>query len=144
MVAWHGHGTEGYDFVVLPGGGRCISVAGVEGHFSGPGLSWPELQRLVARGTLGTAAQRLLLFLPATGDANLPPDAVTDVARALLSVGNTTCGYDIAREAAEQLLAGGPRWTTEGEARVCDGDHAVRRAGGLPEDDLLAVTRALR
>jgi hypothetical protein len=144
IVAWHGHGTEGYDFVVLPGGDRCISVASVEGGFYGPGLYWPEAERLIERGHLGSTAQRLLLLLRALGDADTPTDVVGQAAKALLAVGNATCSYEIAVEAAQQLLKDETRWTMHGEVLLCDGRHAVRRPGGLPPEDLLKLTRALQ
>ena len=144
MIAWHGHGAEGYDFVVLPGDGRCISVAAVEGGFYGPGLSWPEAKRMIERGRLGSAGQRLLLLLRAWGDADTPVDVVNQVAEALLAVGNPTCAHETAAEAARQLVDDEARWTTQDEALVCDGERAVRRPGGLPLKDLIALTKALR
>ncbi|WP_319463061.1 hypothetical protein [Micromonospora sp. RTP1Z1] len=102
VVCWHGYDYEGgYDFLVLPdGSGRRISVAAREGHGYGPGLSWPEAERLVSRGRLGTRAQRLLLLLPALGDANTPKEAVGLAAAALLTVGSQACDPAVADEPA--------------------------------------------
>jgi hypothetical protein len=146
MVCWYGQDDEGgYDFLVLPAGsGRCISVAAVEGHGYGPGLSWPEAERLVERGQLGIAAQRLLLLLPALGDADTPTSAVGLVADALLTVGNSTCSRTVALQAAQQLLESEAQWVTQDGVLLCNDDHAVRRPGGLPSSDLFEVTRALR
>jgi hypothetical protein len=144
MVYWHGPDDEGgYDYVVLPEGGRCISVAAQEGHGHGPGLSWPEAWRLAERGTLGTAAQRLFLMLPALGDADVPKEAVDTVAAALREVVNPACDGSVARELAEELLEDPARWSRQGEALVCDDEHSVRAPGGLPSEDLLLVSRAL-
>lgn len=144
MIYWHGHDDEGgYDFVVLPEDGRCISVAAQEGHGHGPGLSWPEARRLAERGTLGTAAQRLFLLLPALGDADVPEEAVAAVAAALREVVNPACDGSVARDLAQELLEDPARWSRQGEALVCDYEYSVRAPGGLPPEDLLLVSRAL-
>ncbi|MEV6305539.1 hypothetical protein AB0M02_39415 [Actinoplanes sp. NPDC051861] len=145
VVLWHGYEFEGgYDFVVLPPGtDRCVSIAAVEGHGHGPGLSWPEVQRLVTHATVATPEQRLLLLLPALGDAETPDSAIDQVAAALLTVGNTDCPPKLAEEAARQILEDTAHWTTTHNTVTCDAEYAVRRPGGLSPSDLLLVTQAL-
>lgn len=137
--------TEGHDFLVLPGDGRCIAVAAIAAHSYGPGLSWPEAQRLIERGSLGSPAQRLLLLVRALGDGDSMAEMVEQVADALLAVGNAVCPRETAVEAARQLLEDrGGSWSMHGDVLVCDNDSAARRLGGLPPEDLLKVTRALQ
>jgi len=157
VVHWHGYDFEGgFDFLVLPdeaddaegaegaeGAGRCLSVAALEGHGYGPGLSWPEARRLVEWGRLGTPEQRLLLVLHALGDADTPEEAVAMVGSALLSVGNHDCDPTVAEQAARQLLECEVRWTWHDGALVCDNADATRTPGGLSLADLRLVTRAL-
>jgi hypothetical protein len=145
VVLWHGHDHEGgLDFLVLPHGtGRCLSVASVEGHDWGPGLSWPEALRLVDRGTLGTPAQRLVLLQPAIGDADAPATATALLADALIAVCAPDAGPVVARETARQLLDDPARWSRRDGALVCDAENSPRRIGGFPPDDLLLITRAL-
>ncbi|WP_433788780.1 hypothetical protein [Actinoplanes sp. CA-252034] len=137
--------TEGHEFVVLPGDGRCIAVASVGAHSFGPGVSWPEAQRLVERGVLGSSAQRLLLLVRALGDGDSMTDMVDQVADALLAVRNAACPRETAVEAARQLLEDrGGRWSVHGDVLVSDNEYAARRLGGLPPEDLLKVTQALQ
>ena len=105
-------------------------------------LSWPEAERFVSRGRLGTRAQRLLLLLPALGDANTPKEAVGLVAAALLTVGIQACDPAVADEAARELLEHPAHWTWQDEVLVCDYDHAVRRQGGMRPEDLLLAANA--
>ncbi|MEV6602450.1 hypothetical protein AB0M36_37215 [Actinoplanes sp. NPDC051346] len=146
LAIWHvADETEGHDFVVLPGDGRCISVAAVAAHSYGPGLSWPEAKRLIGRGTLGSAAQRLLLLVRALGDTDMPTDVVGRVAEALLAVGDAACSKETAMEAAQQLVTGREvRWSVQDDVLICDSEYAARRPGGLPPEDLVNVTQALR
>ncbi|MFC7529637.1 hypothetical protein [Actinoplanes sp. GCM10030250] len=145
FVSWHGSDFEGgYDYVVLPENtGRCLSIASMEGHGHGPGLSWPEARRLVDHGTLGTPGQRLLLILPALGDAAVPDEAIPQVAAALLAAGNPGCDPAVADHAARQLLADEAGWTWQGETLTCDFEYSVRNPNGLSPADLLLVTRTL-
>ncbi|MEU4619719.1 hypothetical protein AB0G04_07045 [Actinoplanes sp. NPDC023801] len=145
VVEWHGPDHEGgLDFVVLPHGtGRCLSVASVEGHGWGPGLSWPEALRLVDLGTLGTPAQRLLLLQPAIGDAGAPETAAALLADALIAVCAPGASPAVALETARQLLDRPARWFRQDGALICDAETSPRRGGGFPPDDLLLITRAL-
>jgi hypothetical protein len=145
VVEWHGYDHEGgLDFLVLPHGtGRCLSVASVEGHGWGPGLSWPEALRLVERGTLGTPAQRLFLLQPAIVDADAPASAAALLADALIAVCAPDANPAVAFETARQLLEGSTRWFRRDGALICDSEGSPRRAGGFPPEDLLLITRSL-
>jgi hypothetical protein len=134
-VIWHGPDFEGGDDCVVLAPGRAISVAAREGHGYGPGLSWPEFDRLA------TTPERLLLALPALGDAAAPPEAVERIAAALLTVGNDAPAA--ATEIARQILDNTAGWSWDGDLLLCDGEYAVRKKGGLADDDLLLVTRVL-
>ncbi|GAA4608632.1 hypothetical protein BJY16_006939 [Actinoplanes octamycinicus] len=135
QVIWHGHDFEGGDDYVVLTPGRAISVAAREGHGYGPGLSWAEFDRLA------TTPERLLLALPAFGDADAPPEAADRIAAAFTAVGKDAPAA--ATEAARQILDNPARWTTDEDVLVCDGDYAVRKRGGLPDADLRLVTATL-
>ncbi|MEW2040555.1 hypothetical protein AB0885_26365, partial [Streptomyces sp. NPDC005534] len=71
---------SGTDYLIThPAWSRPGHLASIEGHFSGPGLSWPELSAVAgsappgAEGVLDPGT-RLLLSLPAFGDADAPPE----------------------------------------------------------------------
>jgi hypothetical protein len=134
-IIWHGPDLEGGDDYVVLAPGRAISVAAREGHGYGPGLSWPEFHRIA------TTPQRLLLALPALGDADTPPEAAGLVAQALLTVGNDAPAA--AAAAAGQILESTAHWVGDDSLLVCDGEHAVRKPGALPDADLRLVTEAL-
>ncbi|WP_330455813.1 hypothetical protein OIB37_02390 [Streptomyces sp. NBC_00820] len=83
----------GTEYVVVhPEWGRPGFLATIDGHDSGPGLAWRELLHIAhtpvtdAPGIHDVHA-RLLLLLPALGDADLPDDAAAVVAEALISAG---------------------------------------------------------
>jgi hypothetical protein len=142
-------GTHGVDFVLCrPGGEHPLELANLEGHYFGPGLSWPELVATAAfsgapHGVVEPDA-RLLLLLPAFGDADLPSGATARVTAAL-----TSCGAGPAAGAlAETLLAGWRlRWRqNDVGAVVCNGRHSRRNPDGraaFSPTDLLEVTTAL-
>jgi hypothetical protein len=134
-IIWRGHDLEGGDDYVVLTPGRAISVAAREGHGYGPGLSWPEFRRIA------TTPQRLLLALPAFGDAETPPEAAELVAQALLTVGNDAPAA--AAAAARQILESAAHWVGDDRMLICDGEHAVRKPGALPDTDLRLVTAAL-
>jgi hypothetical protein len=134
-VIWHGPELEGGDDYVVLAPGRAISVAAREGHGYGPGLSWPEFRRIA------TTPQRVLLALPALGDADAPPEALELVTAALLTVGNNVPAA--AAAAARQILDSPVHWVGDERVLVCDGEYAVRKPGGLPDADLRLVTRIL-
>ncbi|MFF2814056.1 hypothetical protein ACFVT9_00835 [Kitasatospora cineracea] len=79
---------EGIDYLLHhPGWAAAEPPAGDEGCFSGPGLCWDELVAAVDNGLPGGSTAdphaRLLLLLPAFGDADAPAGAVERLAAAL-------------------------------------------------------------
>ncbi|MFI6036514.1 hypothetical protein ACIBBD_20540 [Streptomyces sp. NPDC051315] len=98
----------GTDYLLTgPDRPREERLASIEGHYGGPGLSWPDL--LAAAASAPADAEgvrdpdlRLLLLLPAFGDADTPvEEAVERISAALGSVG---VDAEAAPEAAERLL----------------------------------------
>ncbi|MEU5529396.1 hypothetical protein ABZ744_20920 [Micromonospora chersina] len=84
------HEDGGVDFLVLPSGGRdAIEIAGLDGHQTGPGLSWAELVAVAGRQHNPVRrAQTLMLLAPAFGDeAAENPDAVALLAEAMRTLG---------------------------------------------------------
>ncbi|MFB7668152.1 hypothetical protein ACFC1R_30235 [Kitasatospora sp. NPDC056138] len=79
---YHAHPDEaGVDYLVHhPDWDGAELLARDDGHFMGPGLSWPELVAVADNGLPGGTTTdpyaRLLLLLPACGDDALPQDAV--------------------------------------------------------------------
>lgn len=130
-----------------------LQLATVEGCFIGPGLSWQELTAIAhqppATASPLAVAGRLLMLLPALGDADLPDSAVSTLATALAQ----TTGTQEAQRVAEILLYETTaywkpahwRQDTNG-AIVCDGPHS-RRSTNSPHaftiDQTITVTRAL-
>jgi hypothetical protein len=145
VVCWHGVDFEGgSDYLVLPtGSGRALRVASAEGHGEGPGLSWPEVNQLARRGRLGTPAQRLMLLLPALGDADVPETAIEMVAQAVLEISDRADDAAMATEMARQLVDPDARWTRHGDALICDDEYSPRSLGRMTGEDLRLVTRAL-
>ncbi|MCX4821995.1 hypothetical protein OG883_19315 [Streptomyces sp. NBC_01142] len=79
-------------FVHHPEWGRLGHLGQMDGHDTGPGLSWKELTAIAADvpdGAEGLTdpAERFLTLLPMLGDIDTPHDAAAVVARAL-----TQCG----------------------------------------------------
>lgn len=146
----------GTDYLIThPDWDRDVPLASLEGHFSGPGLSWPELIAVADSAPARAAgvrdpALRLLLLLPAFGDADVPvAEAVSRISGALTAVG---VPESAAPEVAERLLDhpfwDGPTWATQGGSplsggttgpsplAVCDGRYSPRilppALGGIP------------
>ncbi|GIF02565.1 hypothetical protein [Actinoplanes siamensis] len=134
-ISWYGPNLEGGDDYVVLAPGRAVPIAARQGRGYGPGLSWPELTRIA------TTPRRLLLALPALGDADAPPEAVDQVTEALLTVGGDA--RPAAREVARQMLESPVCWVGDDDMLVCDGEFAVRTPGALPDADLRLVTQAL-
>ncbi|MFJ5216976.1 hypothetical protein ACIP98_19915 [Streptomyces sp. NPDC088354] len=99
-------------FITHPAWGRRGHLATADGHQAGPGLSWPELTHIArtpdpaAPGVQDPSA-RLLLLLPALGDADLPVDASDVVRDALIQVG---AAVDTAPSVAEALVSEHSLW----------------------------------
>jgi hypothetical protein len=144
----------GVDFVFCPaGGGGSLQLATLEGHFRGPGLSWPDLAAVSGSppsdyGVVDPAA-RLLLLLPAMGDGDLPATAAPMVASALAACGAGSASQQL----ADALLDDHPMWDLphwrrdkEG-AIVCDGQWSRRNpdaAGAFTPSEALEISLALR
>ncbi|MFI9318688.1 hypothetical protein ACIGXI_02710 [Kitasatospora aureofaciens] len=144
------------DFLVHhPAWGRFGFLGQFGPHGSGPGLSWPELVSLVrseadpdAEG-LRDHAQRLLLLLPALGDADTPlEEARRTVAGALAAVGFRP---DVVVEFAAQLLGEPerkPRWflTSDSPIPICSSNYSPRQvplALGITEEQTRTLATAL-
>lgn len=143
-------GDMGLDYLVSrPGRARDLRLASVEGCFAGPGLCWDELAAIAEHPPAGDddalldPARRLLMLLPALGDAGLPGTAVPAVAAALAAA---TPAPDPTRIAELLLQDGGAYWEPARWGRlsdgalVCDGRHSLR---GPENADALALTRDL-
>ncbi|MET7333335.1 hypothetical protein [Nonomuraea sp. NPDC005650] len=149
-------GDMGLDYVLAhPDWPHDLHLTAVEGNFIGPGLSWPELITIAnlppmsGDGALLDAASRLLILLPALGDADLPDTAVLTVAAALSEL---TTSPEPARIAEILLHDNQAYWepaTWQGlsnGAIVCDEPHSRRclgSSGAFTADRAIAVTRAL-
>ncbi|MFE7274533.1 hypothetical protein [Streptomyces sp. NPDC057623] len=143
----------GTDYLIThPDWDRHAFLASLDGHYSGPGLSWPELVAVAESAPAGAEGgvdpgARLLLLLPAFGDADVPEaEAVARISGALTEVG---VAEEAAPEVAEQLLDHpfweGPTWAVRGRSplsgttagpgsppALCDGLYSPRTvANGL-------------
>jgi hypothetical protein len=137
----------GVDYLVLPGGGaEAIPIAAIDGHQTGPGLSWPELAGVAARQPDPVRrARALLLLAPAFGDAAADtPEAVALVAEAMRALGATG---DVAAAAAMLVSDEVDFWGhVVWKAGVPDSDLAPRNPDGyfaLAEPERLQVVRLL-
>ncbi|MEV0900057.1 hypothetical protein [Actinoplanes sp. NPDC049802] len=140
-------GDSGWDYLLEPAGSdSVITFAALEGGFQGPGLSWRELLVVAAQtDSERTQAERLLLLLPAVGDADLPLDAEESVATAFTEVGGRP---EHRNEVASELLNasgrfwGSPTWVEYGGRYVCVGLHSPRN-GDAPADRHVLIAEAL-
>ncbi|NNN34847.1 hypothetical protein HLK59_31690 [Streptomyces sp. S3(2020)] len=108
----------GTDYLLTrPDHPRETLVAAIEGHQSGPGFSWPDLVSVAdsvppdAEGVCDPD-QRLLLLLPAFGDANVPEgEGVARISRALTTVGvSGEAAYAMADRFLDHPLWPAPSW----------------------------------
>jgi hypothetical protein len=142
-------GDAGWDYLLQPAGADdVIALAALEGGFRGPGLAWPELLAVAAQpDTAWTRAQRLLLLLPAVGDADITHDsgAAAEVANAFTAVGGRR---EHQRDVAAELLAasgrfwGSPAWAWHRGRYVCLGPHSPRKLEA-PADHHALIAEAL-
>ncbi|MFJ3671509.1 hypothetical protein ACIPSE_34105 [Streptomyces sp. NPDC090106] len=123
-----------------------------DGHFMGPGLSWPELVAAADNGIPGGSTMdphaRLLLLLPSFGDDEVPDDAVVRLTDALRAHTGVDDPESLAAVLLEDQGAPGPaRWTTAGRGfRVNDGAYSYRNPVNhfaLSADRLAQVAAAL-
>ncbi|MFD7444763.1 hypothetical protein [Streptomyces sp. NPDC059909] len=119
----------------------------------GPGLCWPELVALLdaPAGHDGVTDRhaRLLLLLPVLGDADVPAEAVSLVAEALMAHGAPPSCEPLAR----RLLQGHPAWgaapwffDADERSWICEGEHSPRRTplgDHLPDEQRAALERCL-
>ncbi|WP_280695635.1 hypothetical protein [Kitasatospora sp. GP82] len=155
----------GIDFLLAhPDWARPGSLASIEGHFAGPGLAWRELTHLARHPGNGPGITdprvRLLLLLPALGDADLPSDAAVTVASALAAIGTPPqVRATLAQALLDHPFWGSPAWYFEGAgsplgggspatgvSRVlrCTGDHSPRTVRfGLSADQDTRLAEAL-
>ncbi|MGP4092586.1 hypothetical protein [Streptomyces sp. KR55] len=157
---------SGTDYLIThPDWDRDAYLASLDGHCSGPGLSWTELLAVAESAPDGAqgvrdADVRLLLLLPAFGDAGIPvEEAVERISGALTAVG---VSGDQAPALAELFLEhpfwDGPTWTVQGRSplsgstaepsplAICDGSHSPRTvplALGITADQERALAEAL-
>ncbi|MFE9806874.1 hypothetical protein [Streptomyces sp. NPDC005548] len=169
-VLWIVHSNHPDDsstdyLITHPAWSRPGRLASIEGHFSGPGLSWTELSAVAGSAPPGAEGvldpdTRLLLLLPAFGDADAPPEAaVRRITDALTSAGMAA---DEARAAAGRFLDhpywDGPTWTVQGRSPLsgttaepsplplCDGPRSPRTvplARGITADQERALAAVL-
>ncbi|MFF5076412.1 hypothetical protein ACFY36_05130 [Actinoplanes sp. NPDC000266] len=137
----------GVDYLVLPGGGaKAVPIAAIDGHQTGPGLSWPELAGVAARQDDPIRrAQALLLLAPAFGDAAADtPEAVALFAGAMRTLGVTG---DVGKAAAMLVSDEVDFWGhIDWEDGVPDSDLAPRDPASvfaLAEPQRLLVERLL-
>jgi hypothetical protein len=102
-------GDAGWDYLLQPEGtDTVITLAALEGHFQGPALSWRDLVVVASQpDRTRSGAERLLLLLPAMGDANLPDEAEQLIAASLTAVGIRQRHQ---REVAHELLTASRRF----------------------------------
>ncbi|MGC0422751.1 hypothetical protein ABIA38_008296 [Embleya sp. AB8] len=102
------------------------------GHWRGPGLSWSELTQATDNalpgGTTTDPDTRLLLLLPALGDADLPSGAGARLAAVLRDrLGAAQPGRLAACMLRRQGMGGPARWSAGADGvRVNDGRYSLR------------------
>ncbi|MEU8660590.1 hypothetical protein [Actinoplanes philippinensis] len=130
-------GDAGWDYLLHPAGSdSVITLAALEGGFHGPGLNWPELLAVADQADPAwTREERLLLLLPAVGDADLAHDAEELIATAFTTVGGRP---DHRHEVAGELLTasrrfwGSPTWVEYQNHRICSNEHSPRNLAAPP------------
>ncbi|MGW7428976.1 hypothetical protein ACWGIN_05440 [Streptomyces sp. NPDC054861] len=151
-VVYRNHdGERGVDYLVHhPTWPAAEILAMDDGHFMGPGLSWPELSSAARRpGPHGVtdADTRLLLLFPALGDAHVP-----DAAAGLLTTALTALTViEDPAEVAKALLRNqgqweAAHWTTLDGTWINDGGHSYRNPAqpfAWPASRLTEISRAL-
>ena len=122
----------------------AIELATIEGHSRGPALSWAELVTASAQpDDRLSPTQRLLLLLPAYGDADTPQEAIDVVSAALAAVGAREHVRDLTAELLDSPFLESPQWTLTAGALVCSGPYANRGLGTMAAEDLAVVSSVL-
>ncbi|MFJ2745195.1 hypothetical protein ACIO3O_36685 [Streptomyces sp. NPDC087440] len=143
----------GVDYLLdHPDWATADQLAQDDGHFMGPGLSWPELAAAADRtppgGSTDDPHARLLLLLPALGDKALPDSATPRLAEALDARTAVDDPLRLATVLLDHQGAPGPaHWThlTSSHA-VNDGPLSFRNPANpfaLPPSHLARVSTAL-
>lgn len=123
-------GDAGWDYLLQPEGTDTVmTLAALEGHFRGPAFSWRDLVVVASQPDLTrSGAERLLLLLPAMGDANLPDEAEQLIAASLVAVG---VRQPYQREVARELLTASHRfWGARGPVTQPDLGASIAEAFG--------------
>lgn len=146
-------GEAGTDYLLHhPDWEEAEHLAQDDGHFMGPGLSWPELvaaaDNALPSGSTTDPHARLLLLLPALGDDALPDDAVDRLTAALRACAGVEDPEALGVALLDAQGAPGPaHWTTDGRGcAVNDGGYSCRNPANhfaLPADRLSRVASAL-
>ncbi|MEO3926305.1 hypothetical protein ABGB07_20900 [Micromonosporaceae bacterium B7E4] len=135
----------GWDYLLQPAGSdEVITAAALEGGFHGPAFSWPELVRTSSHPDLKhSQAERLLLLLPAMGDAEIPHGANQVVASALAAVGAQRRQDEVALEllGASNRFWGPSAWTEQTGLPACLNHHSPRHLDA-PTDHLALLAEA--
>ncbi|MFJ7159567.1 hypothetical protein ACIQUQ_32090 [Streptomyces sp. NPDC101118] len=124
-------GDGGTDYLLShPDRPEPVTLAADNGHFTGPGLSWPELEAAAGLRTASGVTDpdaRLLLLFPMLGDTEIPRGAAPRLAAALRAL---TIVEDPAELARLLLLHQGQwspaNWYEADGTRICDGSHSHR------------------
>lgn len=101
---------SGWDYLLQSAGSDSVmTLAALEGCFRRPALSWPELLTAADQpDPTRSRAKRILLLLPALGDAGRPHDAEELVARPLLlSVLGSSTGVRLLANYWQRAVASG-------------------------------------
>ncbi|MFJ9025428.1 hypothetical protein ACIRPU_36465 [Streptomyces sp. NPDC102259] len=145
-------GDRGVDYLIHhPAWSEAETLAVDDGHFMGPGMSWPELlsaARQPAAEGVDDADARLLLLFPTLGDAGLPDDAANALTTALAALTVIEEPAEVARMLLENQGQWAPaHWRPANGVRINDGGHSYRNptnAFALPQGRLLEISGALQ
>ncbi|MFJ3528343.1 hypothetical protein [Streptomyces sp. NPDC090132] len=145
-------GDHGVDYLLShPDWTKAVTLATDDGHFMGPGLSWPELEASADQTSTSGVANphaRLLLLFPMLGDADVPEAAAPRLAAALTELTIMEDPTEVARVLLENQGQWTPAsWREADGTWICDGSHSCRNPENhfaLPGPQLAGIARALR
>lgn len=145
----------GVDYLIHhPAWPTAETLAAVDGHFMGPGMSWPELLSAARQPSAEDSdapdapdARRLLLLFPTLGDLYIPDDAAPVLSAALSALTVIEDPDEVAGMLLDnQGLWAPAHWSSVDGVRVNDGGHSYRNPGNpfaLPEHRLREISEAL-